>query len=353
MQTLTRSLVAPAAAGVVAFAGGVAYGTSDSVFCPLYAVFILLWITHFCKRWRREEARLAFRWNVEDFEATERERREFEGEPARGFYTREGHFVDVPKEDRLLAAAPIAKRFTPEQRERRVLLSHAVVLLVVLAPLRRRRRARVPLLPAARLLHGAARGRRRAARRLPDEAQRGAVRDGDDHVTLPSSYAVTLGSVAGGVASAAFIAATNALYARLARQLTAWENHRTQTAHDDALILKTFCFQFVNSYVPLFYVGFVKAAQLDVLGGAGLSKSEYCHDAAHYDASPEAIRRAHGGLNPYCMDELSTLLTSLVLASYIIARLTETLADLQAPLAAAAAAAAAPAAAAASAIAAA
>ena len=42
-----------------------------------------MWINGFCKTWRREEARLAYRWNVEDFEETERPRPEFEGPKAR------------------------------------------------------------------------------------------------------------------------------------------------------------------------------------------------------------------------------------------------------------------------------
>jgi hypothetical protein len=33
--------------------------------------------------------------------------------------------------------------------------------------------------------------------------------------------------------------------------LTSWENHRTQTQFEDALILKTFLFQFINSYFTL------------------------------------------------------------------------------------------------------
>lgn len=37
-------------------------------------------------------------------------------------------------------------------------------------------------------------------------------------------------------------------------------NHRTATAFEDALIVKTFCFQFVNSYCSLFYIAFFKVS---------------------------------------------------------------------------------------------
>lgn len=36
------------------------------------------------------------------------------------------------------------------------------------------------------------------------------------------------------------------------------ENHRTDIAYENSFIIKNFAFQFVNSYVSLFYVAFVK-----------------------------------------------------------------------------------------------
>ena len=37
-----------------------------------------------------------------------------------------------------------------------------------------------------------------------------------------------------------------------------FENHRTDTEYEDALIAKTFIFQFVNSFASMFYIGFIK-----------------------------------------------------------------------------------------------
>nr|XP_006816507.1 PREDICTED: anoctamin-5-like [Saccoglossus kowalevskii] len=48
------------------------------------------------------------------------------------------------------------------------------------------------------------------------------------------------------------------IYEILAYKLTDWENHRTQTSYDDALIIKLFAFQFVNSYVSLYYIAFFR-----------------------------------------------------------------------------------------------
>ncbi|RIB06533.1 calcium-activated chloride channel-domain-containing protein [Gigaspora rosea] len=48
------------------------------------------------------------------------------------------------------------------------------------------------------------------------------------------------------------------LYSNLALRLTDFENHRTQTAYEDSLILKIFLFDFVNFYTALLYVILLK-----------------------------------------------------------------------------------------------
>jgi hypothetical protein len=44
----------------------------------------------------------------------------------------------------------------------------------------------------------------------------------------------------------------------VALALTRLENHRTRTEFEDALIVKSFSFQFINYYFLLFYLGFLK-----------------------------------------------------------------------------------------------
>lgn len=118
------------------------YGRADNPTTLLYSVSTLLWITFFCqcasrslpqprlegrtslhaiacahspsqplfpqppppersprtahRYWRRQEARLAYRWGTEDFAGEERERREFTRSTqamSAGFYTPEGWFI--------------------------------------------------------------------------------------------------------------------------------------------------------------------------------------------------------------------------------------------------------------------
>ena len=132
---------------------------------------------------------------------------------------------------------------------------------------------------------------------------------------LSPHAAVTLGSTIGGALLAVFTELTNLPLQALARRLTALENHRTQTAHDDALTLKVSLFLLTNSYAPLLYVALVQATGRvhSPLSGA----LEYCHDRADFASSQAEIEAAHGGGNPYCMHEMKTLLMSLVLASQL------------------------------------
>ena len=61
-----------------------------------------------------------------------------------------------------------------------------------------------------------------------------------------------------GVITSAQIFVMNMVYDRVARALNDYENHRTQSEYDNALILKTVLFQFVNSYSSLVYIAFIK-----------------------------------------------------------------------------------------------
>jgi len=64
--------------------------------------------------------------------------------------------------------------------------------------------------------------------------------------------------VIGGILNSVVIIFMNALWRVVGTKLTEWENHRTQTEFDDSLITKIFIFQFVNSYVSLYYIAFFK-----------------------------------------------------------------------------------------------
>jgi len=45
----------------------------------------------------------------------------------------------------------------------------------------------------------------------------------------------------------------NSIYLKIARKLTIWENHRTQEQHDTHITIKLVIFEFVNTFIGLFY----------------------------------------------------------------------------------------------------
>jgi len=69
---------------------------------------------------------------------------------------------------------------------------------------------------------------------------------------------VATGSIIAGIVNAVQIQVLNAIYGSVAIALNDYENHRTDTEYEDALIAKTFIFQYCNSFASLFYISFVK-----------------------------------------------------------------------------------------------
>ena len=144
LESFTNSLLPLAAVGTPVFAGGwISYGRADNPAVLFYSVCTLLWIllfiqvctssipcpafhtTHSTRRipshaprilhpqyWRRQEARLAYRWGTEGFGNEERERREFSRsthDEMPGFYTPEGWFVSRSEIKTYLVAAAAAR----------------------------------------------------------------------------------------------------------------------------------------------------------------------------------------------------------------------------------------------------
>ncbi|PIC39466.1 hypothetical protein B9Z55_011144 [Caenorhabditis nigoni] len=73
-----------------------------------------------------------------------------------------------------------------------------------------------------------------------------------------------------------------AVYSNLVARFNAWENHRTESEHNNSLIVKIFAFQMVNTYTSLFYVAFVRpeshGLQPNGLFGLGEEFKDTCLD---------------------------------------------------------------------------
>ena len=301
---LTSALVLPMVLGVAVLAASRFYGTMDNPACPAYSVVLLLWTTWFCKSWTREQSRLAFRWKVEMFEETERARYEFEGPLARGFYSDENYFVDISESERFASTVPLTKRFTTAERTCRVVVSYAFIIPVIVAVI------------AGTFSVLAFRSSLQLKLYYTEYIEIGALEIVDlDEKALWRAYAPSIGSGIGGALNATFIVLMNYVYRYLAEYLNEFENHRTKTRHYDALITKTYLFQFINSYVALFYIAYIKALHINILN---LEQGEYCHDLSRYGVSSEELLAEGGGVNKNCMDELGAYLAFVLTFSRVL-----------------------------------
>jgi len=161
----------------------------------------------------------------------------WQGDDADGFYTDDGHWVDrsdvADAPAGFWAERPQKPRFYVWQRLLRLLASYSAILLVIamLAVLTVAMLAFRSFLMAAFF----------AAASLPESVR--------------GENGAKLGATIGGVLLSLFVSLTNKVYSDMATRLNEWENHRTPTEYEDALILKNMFFKFINSYAALMYTG--------------------------------------------------------------------------------------------------
>lgn len=185
----------------------------DNDATPFFALIICLWGTIFLERWKRTNARLSYQWDVDTFEEQEPNRPQYYGTVIKK--------DPVTGED--ISIYPAIRRFFKMSGSFGVMLFMiCLVLASVVAVIIYRVIAREDLFKS-----------------------RGEV--GQLMASVTSTFINTLS-----------IMIMGKVYQKLAVYLTDWENHRTQTSYEDALIIKLFGFQFVNSYTSLFYIAFFR-----------------------------------------------------------------------------------------------
>ena len=77
-------------------------------------------------------------------------------------------------------------------------------------------------------------------------------------IIMKDTYTSVYYSYLASILNAIQIQIFNYIYNRLAKYLTDLENHRTIIEYEDSLIVKSFAFQFVNSFNSLIYIAFIK-----------------------------------------------------------------------------------------------
>jgi len=120
------------------------------------------------------------------------------------------------------------------------------------------------------------------------------------------------GGLVGGIANAVTIILLNTMYQKIAVKLTEWENHRTATEFDNALIFKIFVFYFVNSYTSLYYIAFFKS-------GTDFWAAPKLKDACKYGEANNNL------ISWGCTDELTFQLATILGTNMVIGQTKEVL----------------------------
>uniref|UniRef100_A0A2K6MBK0 Anoctamin n=1 Tax=Rhinopithecus bieti TaxID=61621 RepID=A0A2K6MBK0_RHIBE len=203
----TSAMVYPAVFGSVLYTFTEADQTSRDVSCVVFALFNVIWSTLFLEEWKRRGAELAYKWGTLDSpgEAVEEPRPQFRGVRRISPITRAEEFYYPPWKRllfQLLVSLPLC------------LACLVCVFLLMLGCFQLQE------------LVLSVKGLPRLARFLPK------------------------------VMLALIVSVSAEGYKKLAIWLNDMENYRLESAYEKHLIIKVVLFQFVNSYLSLFYIGF-------------------------------------------------------------------------------------------------
>ncbi|KAJ4936274.1 hypothetical protein JOQ06_000873 [Pogonophryne albipinna] len=203
----TNSMLYPAVIGFLLWILAEADQTSQDICCVVFALFNVVWATLFLERWKRREAELAYRWGTLDTpaESLEEPRPQFRGVKRCSPVTGCEEFYYPPWKRamfRWLVSLPIC------------ILCLCFVFLAMLLCLELQEVVmEIQELP-------------RITRFIPK---------------ILLAITVTI---------------CDEVYKKIAKWLNDMENYRLQSAYENNLIIKMVFFEFINSYLSLFYIGF-------------------------------------------------------------------------------------------------
>jgi hypothetical protein len=272
-----------------------------------FAFFMALWGTFFLEFWKRYNAELAYRWSTTGLEQEAAERVEFRrgtaGMVRQGFYASNGRFVpydddleptgfcnnlcacgmsfnddvdedvDHTTKQRITQFAPPDVPYMDQgTRMNRICINWGVAFMFTISVL-----AILMSFLVMRLI-------------------------------FQKMIDASMGAMLASTLQALVTVGLNVIYKEIAICMVDYENYRTDTEWEDAIVNKVFAFQFINSYFSLFYIAFMKG-RIGHLAGY----SDQCKNAST------------GKPTDNCMGELYTLLLSTLLTTQIVSTIGEAL----------------------------
>ncbi|RNA28547.1 Anoctamin, partial [Brachionus plicatilis] len=180
-----------------------------------------MWGAIFSEFWGRENNRLAYEWNVLNFEKEEINLPDYERNKEK-------------MREKLKTSSELVKFLYTRQRYFKILLSYTVLLFMVCIIC-----IEIGLVALFRVYI--------RIKVYPNDDVLGVI-FGDGGSTVINVFTIMI---------------MNRIYTFIAVSFTKWENYRTKTEYDDALIIKLFIFEFVNSYGSLFYMAFFRTIEYE------------------------------------------------------------------------------------------
>eukprot|EP00698_Gefionella_okellyi_P015918 TRINITY_DN4523_c0_g1_i1.p1 TRINITY_DN4523_c0_g1~~TRINITY_DN4523_c0_g1_i1.p1 ORF type:complete len:721 (-),score=185.11 TRINITY_DN4523_c0_g1_i1:896-3058(-) len=237
----TTWLILPTIFGIIVYGLQVRIIDTNSIVTPIFTLLMMIWATVMLEFWKRHQSSLAHQWNTLNFEESEVARPEFRGERMYGFYVQGGGWISVEDDVIDLGGGQMVDRFgrtpAPENlfsppTSKKIKFAVALPVLAVFLM--------IVIVVSLAILQ--------LRLVMLDNAGTGKL--------LPFDWSA---SGLNAALNAVCIIILNKIYVVVANKLTDWENHRTETEYQDALITKTFLFQFINSYFTMFYIAFFKS----------------------------------------------------------------------------------------------
>lgn len=235
----------------------------DVLSIPVFCVIMAFWSTAYLESWKNRQIETSMKWGTNGFEDTEEDRPEFEA-----------------SEENIEINSPVTGEpefyFPPDIARRRSFFSYFIISLCILfvlvsvfAVFAFKAMATDPRCTGVYedleddkyaadkyQCEGATTKFLSETFKIPTSWLKpiiGAL--GGDTETVKPVY---LGAGIAGAVNSVMIIVNTMWYTNVARKLNDAENHRTDTIYEDNLIMKSFLFQFVNTYFALIFIAFIK-----------------------------------------------------------------------------------------------
>jgi hypothetical protein len=204
----TKWLLPPAFFGIPVFVWQLVEQRVDVPVIMVYGACIALWSTAFLEAWKRKQATLSQVWGMHQFLDQESDRPEFDGVWAVSEVT-----------GKLEEYFPLAEKIKRLVASQSVIVTYMILVVAMV----------VGVISIREIL----------VTQFPD---------------LGLIYAAVLNGVQ--------IQISNFVYGMLSEKMNNLENHKTDTAYENALIGKAFTFKFFNSFQSFFFIAFAKATSV-------------------------------------------------------------------------------------------